>query len=492
MSEHRSERGPAPRREFKINLGEAIDLGLPATPNPLERVRYGAADGREGWMLKLPESRPIATPAYDDGVLFFGGGYGAYEFYAIDARTAELLWKITTADDGPTAAVVSDGHVAFNTESCTVMVCEAKSGRVVWEEWLGDPLMGQPAIAGDRLFIAYPADQAKPLLRPNMSLDEKREAIREAKLNSTRGKMHHRLLCTELRTGQHLWEQEITGDVITAPVVEGPQVFLTCYDGTSFCLNVEDGAVIWKRHDRGTAAPLVVGDEVRGSEKVRSPGGIFQKSSRRRRTSGEERPDVNPKLHRSPYLMKQREGGSSLRGAMAMKLDGSVGFSSKPSSAKLEAAEEHIGVGRVASAWAYQGSRSAYAKGRIFTNEGSRVSSVRDGEDRSDWEAEAAGAGVDMDDQIFLPPALGREFVYLTSLYGHAVSLHQERGDVDLLYKTGRGISFQPCLAQGRMYFGTAQGELVCIETGSDDADGWYMWGGNAQHNKVQHAHQED
>jgi hypothetical protein len=54
MSEHRSERGPAPRREFKINLGEAIDLGLPATPNPLERVRYGAADGRERLDAQAP------------------------------------------------------------------------------------------------------------------------------------------------------------------------------------------------------------------------------------------------------------------------------------------------------------------------------------------------------------------------------------------------------------------------------------------------------
>jgi hypothetical protein len=30
--------------------------------------------------------------------------------------------------NGPTAAVVEDGYVAFNTESCAVIVAEAKTG----------------------------------------------------------------------------------------------------------------------------------------------------------------------------------------------------------------------------------------------------------------------------------------------------------------------------------------------------------------------------
>jgi len=28
--------------------------------------------------------------------------------------------------------------------------------------------------------------------------------------------------------------------------------------------------------------------------------------------------------------------------------------------------------------------------------------------------------------------------------------------------------------------------QLICLETGRDDADGWYMWGGNARHNKAE------
>jgi hypothetical protein len=96
------------------------------------------------------------------------------------------------------------------------------------------------------------------------------------------------------------------------------------------------------------------------------------------------------------------------------------------------------------------------------------------------------GSKGDLDDQIFLPPALGRDCLYLTSMLGHALCVRQENGQVQFLYDVGRPIGFQPCLAKERVYFGTAHGDLACPETDSDDADGSYMRGGNAQHNKIQ------
>jgi hypothetical protein len=43
---------------------------------------------------------------------------------------------------------------------------------------------------------------------------------------------------------------------------------------------------------------------------------------------------------------------------------------------------------------------------------------------------------------------------------------------------------FQPALAEGGVYVGTSSGLLICLKTGSADADGWYAWGGNGEHNK--------
>ena len=90
-----------------------MNVNLPSPARDLEAVSYSTSDGKTGWVVRLPGSRPIATPAYADGMLFVGGGYGSHEFYAVDADTGKVIWKTQTGDDGPTAAVVADGMVAM-------------------------------------------------------------------------------------------------------------------------------------------------------------------------------------------------------------------------------------------------------------------------------------------------------------------------------------------------------------------------------------------
>jgi outer membrane protein assembly factor BamB len=153
---------PAKPAAQRIDLSAAVNVNLPANKRDLEAAPFGTPDGKNGWVLRLPGGRPIATPAYADGMLFVGGGYGSHEFYAVDSETGKIIWGIQTGDDGPTAAVVADGMVAFNTESCTLVVVDERRGRVIWQEWLGDPLMSQPAIDKGVLFMAHPAATGRP------------------------------------------------------------------------------------------------------------------------------------------------------------------------------------------------------------------------------------------------------------------------------------------------------------------------------------------
>ena len=75
--------------------------------------------------------------------------------------------------------------------------------------------------------------------------------------------------------------------------------------------------------------------------------------------------------------------------------------------------------------------------------------------------------------------------MYLCSAEGHLISVRQDDGTTRFLYATRLPMAFQPALAEGNMFVGTANGLLVCLHTGDPDADGWTMWGGNAQHNKT-------
>ena len=111
-----------------------------------------SVSGLRGWKVRLPSGRPLATPAIANGRLSLGGGFGTYEFYALDAIEGRILWQHRTSDDGPTAAVVEDGLIAYNTQGCSleVLTTERKS---VWRLRLGDRLLSMPASCAGRVYM---------------------------------------------------------------------------------------------------------------------------------------------------------------------------------------------------------------------------------------------------------------------------------------------------------------------------------------------------
>lgn len=498
---------PAPPKTSKINLGEAIDVKLPAHLTPLRPAAFRTADGKQGWVVKIPGDRPLATPAYADGLLFVGGGYGSHEFYAFDARTGALAWKTKTSDDGPSAAVAEDGYVAFNTESCTLIVVEAKTGKLVWQEWLGDPLMSQPAISKGRVFMAYPANgrkaganlehqavkphaQQSAALRPHVNVLPKPQQSAAERHDSHSARAveeeagSHRLLCADLRTGRHVWERAISGDVISAPVVSDGKVFFTTFDGTSYSLDAGDGRVLWRKENAGTSAPLVAGGGVLITQKVVTANDAREGLKVLDTKAGTERDDRLLAGEKAVYLGENKGGGVALGAESQAALDSSVGFSSAPAAAQLDRANRHLGVRTVVGGWAYQGSRAAYGRGRMMNAQGKYLNSINASDGRFAWRAEVSGGGVAEGAQVFSPPSLGDRFMYLSSSLGHLISVRQDDGHIGFAYSFKHPMVFQPALAGGSVFVGTSDGLLICLQTGSADADGWYAWGGNAEHNK--------
>lgn len=449
-------------KSVTIDLDKAVPLPVPRPKFELKVEKFSnPKNGVTGWVVRLPGGRTLATPAYYKGKIFVGGGFGSHEFYAFNATTGALAWKYQTSDDGPTAAVVEDGLVAFNTESCTVYVLDAETGKCLWSEWLGDPLMSQPAISNGRLYMAYPGGQKGH--QPG-----------------------HRLLCADVKTGKHLWDKPITADIITAPVIEKDKVFVTCMDGTSFCLNAKTGGEVWKKANAGTTAPLVAKGQVIMARKQLQNSKAFEELSRMDATYGEQRDVIASSA--APYLQGATNGTIGPQGADAHQgyhaQDASVGFSVAPAAAGLTKAEKNMGISSVSGAWGYQGARAAYKDGSIINTQGTMINTVDDETGKVRWSAQTKGKIVTGRTQVFSPPSLGKDNMYLCSGDGHLVSVAQKDGAVRFLYDTRQPISFQPALAGGNVYIGTANGMVLCIQPGGTDADGWSSWGGNAQHNK--------
>jgi Ca-activated chloride channel family protein len=481
---------------LRIDLDRAIEIKIPATRDDLTPVTFHTSDGREGWAVRIPGNRPIATPCYANGRLFVGGGYGAYEFYAFDAMSGESAWTIKTADDGPTAAVEEDGYVAFNTESCTVIVVEEATGKLVWQEYLGDPLMSQPAVSNGRLFIAHPKNgrggvmqnqsmqNTIPHLTPHNIVPDDTNDHQSPELSDNESGSHA-LLCADLKTGRHIWRRTISGDVITAPVVDSNRVFFTCFDGTSYALDAATGEIIWKKQNAGTSAPLIVDGQAIYTAKEKHEGKTVEGFKMAGRENGDSLHAGMFAVGAAEYLDEDKGGGVGLHAEAQAALDGSVGFASAPQSAGLANANKHIGVNTVVGAWAYQGARASYSRGRLMNAQATWLNSVRVGEGGSAWRAQATGKEITDNMQLFLPPALGGDNLYLCTTQGHLLSVRQNDGTPRFIYKINHPTTFQPTLAGGNMYVGTADGWLICLKLKEKEADGWYAWGGNGAHNKT-------
>ncbi|MFQ5844601.1 MAG: PQQ-binding-like beta-propeller repeat protein, partial [Planctomycetota bacterium] len=298
-------------------------------------------------------------------------------------------------------------------------MADAATGKVRWQEWLGDPLMSQPAVAAGRIYIAYP---------------------------DSRGDGKHRLLCADLRTGRHRWKREISGDVISAPVVDGGRIYFTCFDGTSFCLEAKDGAVVWRKKSGGTSAPLVAGGRLILSLKGRR-GDRFEEGLKRLTPDRGDEVDTDLlAADRAAYLARGAGGGVAMAEGETAALDDGVGFATPPAAAKLRAANEHLGVSTVVGAWAYQGARGAVGGGRMMNAQGLAINCLSFIHGRGLWRAEAKGKGITAGMQLFSPPSLGRKNLYLCTAAGHLLSVGQADGAVRFLYATKQPMVLQPAL----------------------------------------------
>ncbi len=424
---------------------------------PVESFRL--ADGRKGWKVKLLGNFPLASPAVVDGKVYIGGGFGSYEFYSIDSVSGKVLWLFHCGDDGPTAAVVEKGRVAFNTESCVLYVLDAQTGESIWSEWLGDPLMSQPAMDGSRIVMVFPNNRGE-----------------------------HSIVCMDAATGKHLWEKDIVGEVISAPVIDSGMVYASTLEGSVHCYNLADGRLLFSREHQATSAPWIYKGEIyvslREDEPAAGGNGVSIRSEGQGRIKDSGERD-NAELwgkQAADYL--NVDEASSYAEAQS-ELDSAVGFASAPPSAKLYQSAGNLGVQNVSGVWFYEGSRPTVIDGISYSSMGNNIKAMKAETGEIIWEKELKTKDENSGARLFSPPAWASGKLYITSVSGELVCLDASSGSELWRYDCGEPVHFQPAVVNGRIYMGTDSGSVVCIEAKDKNAGGWAMWGGNARHNGI-------
>jgi outer membrane protein assembly factor BamB len=433
----------------------------PETPEPT-RFHDPACPAITGWQLRLPGSFPLATPAVVDGTVFLGGGFGSYDFFALDAVTGRLRWHYQTEDDGPTAAVVAEGCVVFNTESCELEVL-TMSGQRIWKKWLGDPLMSMPAVQDGRVFIAFP---------------------------DSRGNRDHYLAAFNLADGQELWRQRIAGEVITAPVLADGCVHVVCLEGSLACFHQATGRLFWQEQNTATSAPLVWRGHYYFSQRksVVSAGSTQQTESlaTKQAAMGTPTADFSGTVRNADYLDHDKRAYRSARYARETKLDSQVGFGSHKGHSKMEQARMHLGKAHIASIWSYQGSKPFLSGERLYSSMGDTLNCADPISKEVFWKKKIGDLpDADVLDDVLTPPSLVNGNAFLGTADGNLICLSTTSGEILWKMRLGEPVLFQPAVAAGRVYATTNSGSLFCLDTGDPADDGWLMWGATPAHNGI-------
>src|SRR5262249_19094653 len=88
-------------KQIQIDLEKATAFNLPRLRKSLTAVSFNTPDGKHGWVMRIPGSRPIATPAYANGMIFAGGGYGSPHLFRVCARPGPAALRSMAPTEGP-------------------------------------------------------------------------------------------------------------------------------------------------------------------------------------------------------------------------------------------------------------------------------------------------------------------------------------------------------------------------------------------------------
>jgi len=471
-----------------ISPDALLSLAIPQDVAPGRPLALQLPDGRRGWALRLEGGRPLGTPAVSGKRLYVGGGFGSFDFYAIDTATGNTLWRVRTTDDGPTGAVVYADLTIFNTESCTLEVRRTDDGALVWGRWLGDPLMSQPAVDDERVVVCYPRGgsgeprQVGPVPVGTVA----RGGI------PVEGEATHVLAGFELRTGRFLWARGVPGDCISAPVVENGVAHAATLDGTLTQIELATGRLISQEQRQATSAPWVAkkgdGWEVIVSQRETRPAAARDVSKtehyeglRRIDAATGRMSEEKQFFEKAEYLDRATVDGSAyFTAALKASADAAVGFAQAPAQANLGQAASNVGVSRVVDAWAFQGSRALVTGGRLYSTRGNKVTAGAADGGKLDWEFTYRP---ETSERLLSPPAAAGGQLVFTALDGAIFSVDKASGRLRHGFKLDRRIVSQPAVVGGRIFVGTLDGWLIALDTGDRALDGWTMWGGGPAHN---------
>ena len=440
-----------------------------------------AADG--AYHIGVSAGQSVLTPAVADGRIFVGGGFSSTEFVCLKAGTGLPAWSVRLSDNGPSAPAYDDGTVIFTTESCTCYALDAITGRKLWAVWLAGSLVTAPTIAGNSVLVAYPGTAGAGA------------ATRPAPTGFV-------FAARDLRTGRPQWQKWIDNHVISAPVVNGGNVYIVTFSGTLYEFRLRDGDIRMARRCRATSAPVILKDGIyltRRKDAGRMPQEVVVRLDRR---TGEELYSAH--ATDAVYLADVQSRSELMQPSFTAKWQPTPASSPTkrqplpgdpdyvPGGAPAVVSDNRppairlVGRDTPQELQSFSGSRLVAFDGSLFNCMGNELLAIDPANGESQWSLAIRGKWASQSgDFAAQPPTVAGNQLFLATRDGQLLRVDPGRGRVTGHIALGAAATSQPVIVGGQIFVGTAKGELVCVNTGDPTLTGWSQWGGDATHSAV-------
>ncbi len=442
-----------------------------------------------GYVVNLGKHTNVPTPAVKSGVVYVSGGFGSKQYYAFEAKSGEKVWAVNLDDDGPSSPAIEDSIIVFNTESCTIFACNIKTGEQIWSYWLGDPLMSMPTIANGIVFSSYPAGSIGGGLQQQINMNNSFKSSNgniNIKDTTITIRPTHVFIALDLKTGKILWQNRIDGDVMSAPVAKGNDVYVTSFPGTVFKFNQKTGKILSAKAMRATSAPVINGDDMFISKRSDARGEAVSEvvvafgvtKNRKQRTFTKKD---------APYLDNTVQTKSELK-TTASEQDAGNGFAGgAPSSSGWSAASMNIGQSNVSSLQSYQGSRTLHVNGKNYNTMGDELICTDTKSGKVVWKQKISGDMKKYGGFMGTPPLAVSNYIIIATYNGEVFISDSKTGKQIKKFDIKEPIRYQPVVADGWIYVTSTQGKLHAINTKNKKITGWSHWGANAARtNKIE------
>ena len=229
------------------------------------------ATGAEKWKYKAGPFK--VAPAVKDGAVYVGDLDGM--FHCFDAATGEKRWKYEAGGEISSGANFAGDAVLFGSGDETLYCLTAKDGKELWKfKVQGGPVLGTPAVAGDRTFVAgcdsnlHVLDTTKGKEITGVDLGGQ-TACAGAVFGDQLyvGTMNNEFLAVDWMKGQITWRYEPKRHAqpfYASAAVTDTLVVTGCRDKRVYALNRKTGEEVWSVATGGRvdSSPVIVGKRV--------------------------------------------------------------------------------------------------------------------------------------------------------------------------------------------------------------------------------------